>query len=65
MFSFVGDTVLDPFLGTGSTSVAALRSGRNSIGSEIEPKYLKMARTRLETEAKIHRPTGPQTAMLL
>jgi site-specific DNA-methyltransferase (adenine-specific) len=65
MFSFVGDTVLDPFLGTGSTSVAALRSGRNSIGSEIEPKYLKMARTRLETEVKIHRPTGPQTAMLL
>ena len=35
MFSFVGDTVLDPFLGTGTTSLAAARSGRNSIGVEI------------------------------
>lgn len=39
MFSFVGDTVLDPFSGTGTTSLAAMRSGRNSIGIEIEPSY--------------------------
>jgi DNA modification methylase len=39
MFSFVGDTVLDPFLGTGTTSAAAARSGRNSIGSEVDPDY--------------------------
>lgn len=37
MFSFVGDTVFDPFLGTGTTSAAAASSGRNSIGSEIDP----------------------------
>lgn len=47
MFSFAGDTVLDPFLGTGTTSMAALQSGRNSIGNEIEPRYLAMARERL------------------
>ena len=47
LFSFAGDTVLDPFLGTGSTSIAALLNGRNSIGNEIEPKYLDIARARL------------------
>lgn len=51
MFSFVGDTVLDPFMGTGSANVAAQRSGRNSIGVEIDPHYFKMARTRLLQEA--------------
>lgn len=39
MFSFVGDTVFDPFLGTGTTSAAAARCGRNSIGSEVDPDY--------------------------
>jgi DNA modification methylase len=47
MFSFVGDTVLDPFSGTGTTSLAAARSGRNSIGIEIEPTYHRMAHRRL------------------
>lgn len=39
MFSFVGDTVLDPFLGTGTTTVAAAKWGRNSIAYEIDPHY--------------------------
>jgi DNA modification methylase len=43
MFSFVGDTVLDPFSGTGTTSVAAARWGRNSIGFEIDDTYLTFA----------------------
>ncbi len=47
MFSFVGDTVLDPFLGTGTTSVAALRWGRNSIGFDIDPDYFGMAERRI------------------
>jgi DNA modification methylase len=49
MFSFVGDTVLDPFMGTGTTSLAAGRWGRNSIGFEIEPKYFEMACRRIKT----------------
>ncbi len=50
MFSFVDDTVLDPFLGTGSTLVAACRCDRNSIGVEIEPSYFRQAKTRMEAE---------------
>jgi len=47
MFSFAGDTILDPFAGTGTTAIAALNTGRNSINVEIEPKYVAMARQRL------------------
>lgn len=51
MFSFVGDIVLDPFVGTGTTMVAALRAGRNSVGIDIEPSYIDMAKTWLQEEA--------------
>jgi site-specific DNA-methyltransferase (adenine-specific) len=47
MFSFAGDTVLDPFSGTGTTNLAALETGRNSIGVEIEPRYLDLIEKRL------------------
>jgi modification methylase len=43
MFSFAGDTVLDPFAGTGATSVAAIAAGRNSISIDVEPSYLQLA----------------------
>ena len=52
MFSFVGDTVLDPFLGTGTTSVAAVRAGRNSVGIEVDPEYVELARSRLLNETR-------------
>ena len=51
MFSFAGDTVLDPFCGTGTTMIAALRNGRNSIGIEIEPEYCKIAARQLKVES--------------
>jgi site-specific DNA-methyltransferase (adenine-specific) len=47
MFSFVGDTVLDPFAGTGTTALAAMQCDRNSISVEIEPSYLQLIRKRL------------------
>lgn len=50
MFSFVGDTVLDPFLGTGTTSLAAAKWGRNSVGIEVDPHYFEMAQARLKRE---------------
>ena len=50
MFSFVEDTVVDPFMGTGSTTMAAIRAGRNSIGNELDPKYFKMAVDRISAE---------------
>lgn len=46
MFSFVGDTVLDPFVGTGSTTEAAMRACRSSVGYEIEPRYFDLLKTR-------------------
>lgn len=51
MFSFVGDTVLDPFLGSGTTSVAASKWGRNSIGVEVDPHYFQMAMKRVIHES--------------
>ncbi len=50
MFSFTGDTVLDPFCGTATSMVAALEHGRNSIGVEIDTDYCKMAASRLMNE---------------
>ncbi len=49
MFSFVGDTVLDPFMGTGTTAVAAALWGRNSIGVEVDPEYFKMSEDRIRS----------------
>jgi modification methylase len=51
MFSFIGDTVLDPFCGSGTTMVAAMQTGRNSIGVEIDPQYCNMTVRRLKNES--------------
>ena len=50
MFSFVGDTVLDPFMGSGTTTVAAAKWGRNSIGVEVDNHYYKLAHKRIVEE---------------
>jgi DNA modification methylase len=52
MFSFVGDTVLDPFSGTATTSAAAARWGRNSVGFEIELSYHRLGVERVRQLAK-------------
>jgi DNA modification methylase len=68
MFSFVGDTVLDPFVGTGTTSLASARAGRNSIGIEIDPVYANQALERLSlaglnvTRGKAEGTSGTQAA---
>ncbi len=49
MFSFAGDTVLDPFLGSGTTTIAAMNSGRNSVGYDIDPDYLRKAYKRVSS----------------
>ncbi|MCI0460827.1 MAG: site-specific DNA-methyltransferase [Gemmataceae bacterium] len=58
MFSFVGDTALDPFLGTGTTSLAAAQCGRNSIGVEVDPDYFALARRRLSDDTQGLFPTA-------
>lgn len=52
MFSFVGDTIVDPFAGSGTTLHAAAMAGRNSIGVEIDADYFHSIRARLERELK-------------
>jgi DNA modification methylase len=66
MFSFAGDLVLDPFVGTGTTARAALRTGRNAIGLDIEHRYLQMALRNIRSEAD-HRqwmPAARQSSFL-
>jgi site-specific DNA-methyltransferase (adenine-specific) len=53
LFTFVGDTVLDPFMGSGSTLAAARACGRNAIGIEIEETYCELARARIERAAAL------------
>jgi len=48
MFSFVSDTILDPFLGSGTTSLAARNLDRNSIGYEINPEFIPFIENKLE-----------------
>ncbi|MDP8254416.1 MAG: site-specific DNA-methyltransferase [Candidatus Alcyoniella australis] len=52
MYSFVGDVVVDPFLGSGTTCLAAARVGRNSIGVETDPEYFKYSATRVRRETE-------------
>jgi site-specific DNA-methyltransferase (adenine-specific) len=47
MFAFAGDTVLDPFLGSGTTSLAARHLGRNSVGYEINPDFIPIVKDKL------------------
>lgn len=53
MFSFVGDTILDPFLGSGTTAVSAFKLSRNSIGYEINEEYLATIKKRLTGNIEI------------
>ncbi len=50
LFSYVGDTVLDPFLGSGTTAIAAYKLRRKAIGVEIDEKYFELAIKRISRE---------------
>ncbi len=68
MFSFAGDTVVDPFGGTGTTALAAIETGRNSVTIEIEPSYVDLIERRMLDQgalmARVHieRPRQGATA---
>ncbi|MFA5169260.1 MAG: site-specific DNA-methyltransferase [Candidatus Paceibacterota bacterium] len=54
MFSFMGDTVLDPFLGSGTTSLAAKNLGRNSVGYEINQQFLPIIKEKIGAENSLN-----------
>jgi len=56
LFSFVGDAVLDPFVGSGSTLIAASANNRVAIGVEVDKDYCDIAIKRLQKEAQINLP---------
>ena len=53
LFSFIGDTVLDPFSGSGTTMIEAINCGRNALGIELEQKYCELSLRRLEKECGV------------
>ena len=58
MFAFVGDTVLDPFAGSGTTNLAAKKFGRNSVGYEINSEFIPVIKQKLQENQKdIHNTT--------
>ncbi|MBM4467110.1 MAG: site-specific DNA-methyltransferase [Chloroflexi bacterium] len=54
LFTFVGDTVLDPFLGSGSTLIACVETNREGIGIEIDSNYCEIAKQRLIAEGRVN-----------
>jgi len=65
LFSFAGDTVLDPFGGTGSTAIAAITTGRNSMSFDIEPMYIDIAQKNIKKVIDQPRTFGAVEAELL
>lgn len=65
LFSFAGDMVLDPFAGTGSTAIAAINAGRNSVSSDIEPSYIAIARDNIRKALSQKRTVGAVSAELI
>ncbi len=48
LYTFKGEVVLDPFMGSGTTAIAALMTERHFVGYEINPKYVELANRRIE-----------------
>ena len=49
LYTYSGEVVLDPFMGSGTTAIAALKTGRRFVGYEISPEYRQLAMRRLSS----------------
>jgi site-specific DNA-methyltransferase (adenine-specific) len=71
LYSYVGDVILDPFMGSGTTAVAAVQHGRRYVGFEIDDNYFQLAQERVaaarneakatETSPELDPTTTPET----
>ena len=52
MFSFVGETILDPFAGSGTTALAAKNTDRNSVGFEINPEFIPIIKRKIGSSSE-------------
>ena len=59
LYTYAGEIVLDPFMGSGQTALAALKSGRRFMGYEVDPGYIELAKKRIDEFAgiQLHLPT--------
>lgn len=64
LYTFVGDTVLDPFIGSGTTAVAALRNGRHYVGYDNSDEYCNVARKRISDELREMKREREQTKII-
>lgn len=65
LYTYEGDLVLDPFMGSGSTAVAAVRKGRRYVGYDLDPDYLDIARARVKEEWQRLREEDEQRARVV
>jgi site-specific DNA-methyltransferase (adenine-specific) len=59
LYSFTGDVILDPFMGSGTTAIAALQSERNYVGYDTNADYIELANKRIKTATTNTQPTLP------
>jgi site-specific DNA-methyltransferase (adenine-specific) len=59
LYTFAGECVLDPFMGSGSTAVAALRTGRTFVGYDLNEQYVALAQQRVKAESERLRALEP------
>lgn len=66
LYTYRGDLVLDPFVGSGTTAVAALRAGRHFAGYDLDQTYIALAEKRLQAERQtpVHGPSARQLSLL-
>jgi len=62
LYTFSGEVVLDPFMGTGSTALAAVKNGRHFVGYDVSSDYVELARQRLDAHAAGKKFKPPETA---
>lgn len=59
LFSFIGDTVMDPFMGSGTTIVAAAKHGRKAVGLDVDRRYCELAKERIENDLPLDTSSPP------